>query len=77
MPHRPLLPPLVLVHSAPADRTEGVCDVGEAGSVKGRERENIHQVSKEGYEGASDTEEEDESEDDNAKEKSKKHKKSE
>ena len=45
--------------------------------MKGRERENIHQVSKEGYEGASDTEEEDESEDDNAKEKSKKHKKSE
>lgn len=45
--------------------------------MKGRERENIRQVSKEGYEGASDTEEEDESEDDNAKEKSKKHKKSE
>lgn len=52
--------------------------------MKGRERENIRQVTKEGYEGASDTESEDEDEDEKEKEKAKekgnngkKHKKSE
>ena len=48
--------------------------------MKGRERENIRQVTKEGYEGASDTESEDEDEDEDEDEKgnhAKKHKKSE
>ena len=46
--------------------------------MKGRERENIRQVTKEGYEGASDTESEDEDEDENEKgNHAKKHKKSE
>lgn len=44
--------------------------------MKGRERENIRQVTKEGYEGASDTEEEDEDEDEKGNH-GKKHKKSE
>ena len=45
-------------------------------AVKGRERENIRQVTKEGYEGASDTESEDEDEDEKGNH-AKKHKKSE
>lgn len=51
--------------------------------MKGRERENIRQVTKEGYEGASDTESENEEEDEEKKKKKKsqssgkKHKKSE
>lgn len=46
--------------------------------MKGRERENIRQVTKEGYEGASDTESEDEDEDEDEKgNHAKKHKKSE
>lgn len=44
--------------------------------MKGRERENIRQVTKEGYEGASDTESEDEDEDEKGNH-AKKHKKSE
>ena len=44
--------------------------------MKGRERENIRQVTKEGYEGASDTESEDEDEDAKGNH-AKKHKKSE
>ena len=44
--------------------------------MKGRERENIRQVTKEGYEGASDTEEEDEDEDEKGNH-GKMHKKSE
>ena len=44
--------------------------------MKGREREYIRQVTKEGYEGASDTESEDEDEDEKGNH-AKKHKKSE
>lgn len=45
--------------------------------MKGRERENIRQVTKEGYEGASDTESEDEDENEKKGNHAKKHKKSE
>ena len=68
-----------MVHPLAAHRAASVRDVGEAAAVKGRERENIRQVTKEGYEGASDTESEEEDEDENEKKgnHAKKHKKSE
>lgn len=63
---------MVLVYSLATHRTESLRDVGKAGAMKGRERENIRQVSKEGYEGASDTESENEDEDEEKKKKKKK-----